>query len=247
MFHPTRLDSPAPPPSKIPFTSCFKFHARRISSRSRGRKGRKEERNLLHLLGFKCSSLISCHSTCLQVPSRCRAVENVSFQFHALIAWTNSYNTRQSPQIYTFIPTSHPKISNLVHLGAYQERLSTLCWRNLVHCLDPLHSGKASIEKVGQDPDNIHTMYSVSLFLLLAGSIHPEGIQAAGGRLSRRQSSSPVDLWGACNYPSQGINGPLPCASGSECICKDDSKNTPHIRSVILFEITRITFYGRLC
>lgn len=68
-------------------------------------------------------------------------------------------------------------------------------------------------------------MYTFSLLLLLAGINFPDGTQAAKDRLSRRQSSSsPVELWGACNYPSQGINGPLPCASGSECICKDESK-----------------------
>ena len=43
----------------------------------------------------------------------------------------------------------------------------------------------------------------------------------AAARLLPRQG--PVPLWGACDFPSQGINGPLPCASGSECICKDDS------------------------
>ena len=67
-------------------------------------------------------------------------------------------------------------------------------------------------------------MYSISLLLLLAGINFPDGTQGAKDRLSRRQSSSPVELWGACNYPSQGINGPLPCASGGECICKDESK-----------------------
>ena len=68
-------------------------------------------------------------------------------------------------------------------------------------------------------------MYSVSLLLLLAGANYPDGSQAAAaGRLSRRQSTGTVELWGTCNYPSQGINGPLPCADGSECICKDDSK-----------------------
>lgn len=46
------------------------------------------------------------------------------------------------------------------------------------------------------------------------------GFQAAARLLPRQ---GPVPLWGACNFPSQGINGPLPCASGSECICKDDS------------------------
>ena len=68
-------------------------------------------------------------------------------------------------------------------------------------------------------------MYSVSLLLLLASANYPDGSQAAAaGPLSRRQSTGPVELWGACNYPSQGINGPLPCVDGSECICKDDSK-----------------------
>ena len=68
-------------------------------------------------------------------------------------------------------------------------------------------------------------MYSVSLLLLLASANYPDVSQAAAaGRLSRRQSTGPVELWGACNYPSQGINGPLPCVDGSECICKDDSK-----------------------
>ena len=70
-------------------------------------------------------------------------------------------------------------------------------------------------------------MYSVSLLLLLAGANYPDGSQAAAARqLSRRQSTGTVELWGACNYPSQGINGPLPCTDGSECICKDDSKCT---------------------
>ena len=70
-------------------------------------------------------------------------------------------------------------------------------------------------------------MYSVSLLLLLASANYPDGSQAAtAGRLSRRQSTGTVELWGACNYPSQGINGPLTCADGSECICKDDSKYT---------------------
>ena len=45
-------------------------------------------------------------------------------------------------------------------------------------------------------------------------------VQAAATLLPRQ---GPVPLWGACNFPSQGINGPLPCALGSECICKDDS------------------------
>lgn len=66
-------------------------------------------------------------------------------------------------------------------------------------------------------------MYSTASIFLLAVFGYPDGTQAAEGRLSRRQSSAPVALWGACNYPSQGINGPLPCVSGSECICKDDS------------------------
>ena len=72
-------------------------------------------------------------------------------------------------------------------------------------------------------------MYSVGLLLLLTSISYPEGAQALGGRLSRRQSDTPVELWGACNYPSQGINGPLPCASGSECICKDDSMYMSHV------------------
>ena len=33
-----------------------------------------------------------------------------------------------------------------------------------------------------------------------------------------------VALWEPCNYPDMGINGPLQCAPGSECICKDHSK-----------------------
>ena len=76
-------------------------------------------------------------------------------------------------------------------------------------------------------------MYSISLLLLLAGASYPDGSQAAAGRLSRRQSAAPVELWGACNYPSQGINGPLPCASGSECICKDESKRNGYIHFYI--------------
>ena len=59
--------------------------------------------------------------------------------------------------------------------------------------------------------------------LLLALLHYSDSVHAVGGRLSRRQSSTPVALWDPCYYPSQGINGPLPCASGSECICKDDS------------------------
>lgn len=35
---------------------------------------------------------------------------------------------------------------------------------------------------------------------------------------------APVELWGTCNEPSIGINGPLPCVDGSQCICKDASK-----------------------
>ena len=80
-------------------------------------------------------------------------------------------------------------------------------------------------------------MYSISLLLLLAGVSYPDNSQAAAGRLSRRQSTGSVELWGACNYPSQGINGPLPCADGSECICKDDSKcsgSINHPRSISL-------------
>ena len=45
-------------------------------------------------------------------------------------------------------------------------------------------------------------------------------VPAAARRLPRQ---GPVNLWGACNYPSQGIIGPLPCEVGSECICKDNS------------------------
>ena len=56
--------------------------------------------------------------------------------------------------------------------------------------------------------------------LLLFLSARLMSVQAAA-RLLPRQGQVP--LWGACNFPSQGINGPLPCASGSECICKDDS------------------------
>ena len=69
-------------------------------------------------------------------------------------------------------------------------------------------------------------MYSSisSIELLLLALLHCSGsVHAVSGRLSRRQSSTPVALWDPCNYPSQGINGPLPCATGSECICKDDS------------------------
>ena len=66
-------------------------------------------------------------------------------------------------------------------------------------------------------------MYSISWLLLLVRMESSDGAQAAEGRLSRRQSSTLVALWEACNYPSQGINGPLSCVSGSECICKDDS------------------------
>ena len=56
--------------------------------------------------------------------------------------------------------------------------------------------------------------------LLLFLNAQLMGVQAAARLLPRQ---GPVPLWGACNFPSQGINGPLPCASGSECICKDDS------------------------
>lgn len=36
--------------------------------------------------------------------------------------------------------------------------------------------------------------------------------------------SGPVALWEPCNFPSQGINGPLPCADGAQCICKDECR-----------------------
>jgi len=39
-----------------------------------------------------------------------------------------------------------------------------------------------------------------------------------------------VELWGTCNEPSIGINGPLQCADGSQCICKDDSKLYGQVR-----------------
>ncbi len=39
-----------------------------------------------------------------------------------------------------------------------------------------------------------------------------------------------VELWGTCNEPSIGINGPLQCADGSQCICKDDSKFYGQVR-----------------
>lgn len=64
-------------------------------------------------------------------------------------------------------------------------------------------------------------MYTICLLVLLA-SLEYKCVQAAGIPFSTRQSSTAVELWEACNYPSQGINGPLPCSSG-ECICKDDS------------------------
>ena len=35
---------------------------------------------------------------------------------------------------------------------------------------------------------------------------------------------APVELWGTCNEPGVGINGPLPCIDGAQCICKDASK-----------------------
>ena len=69
----------------------------------------------------------------------------------------------------------------------------------------------------------MYTSISSIEVLLLAVVHFSESVHAVSGRLSRRQSSSPVALWDPCNYPSQGINGPLPCATGSECICKDDS------------------------
>lgn len=64
-------------------------------------------------------------------------------------------------------------------------------------------------------------MYTVALFALLASTEY--AVEAASAQLGRRQSDTPVALWEACNYPSQGINGPLPCADGAQCICKDDS------------------------
>lgn len=61
-------------------------------------------------------------------------------------------------------------------------------------------------------------MLLTSLLLLLSAQFM--SVEAAATLLPRQGT---VPLWGACNFPSQGINGPLPCASGSECICKDDS------------------------
>ena len=64
-------------------------------------------------------------------------------------------------------------------------------------------------------------MYTAALFALLATT---EYVSVEAARpITRRQSDTPVALWGACNFPSEGINGPLACADGSECICKDDS------------------------
>ena len=57
-------------------------------------------------------------------------------------------------------------------------------------------------------------------FVLLLLSAQFMSVQAAARLLPRQ---GPVPLWGACNFPSQGIDGPLPCVSDSECICKDDS------------------------
>ena len=68
-------------------------------------------------------------------------------------------------------------------------------------------------------------MFTVALLALLATTEYT-CVEAASAQVGRRQSDTPVPLWGACNYPSQGINGPLPCADGSQCICKDDSMRT---------------------
>jgi len=65
-------------------------------------------------------------------------------------------------------------------------------------------------------------MFTVAVLALLAASEYTP-VEAASAQVGRRQSDTPVPLWGACNFPSQGINGPLPCADGGQCICKDDS------------------------
>lgn len=88
-------------------------------------------------------------------------------------------------------------------------------------------------------------MYSTRLLLLLASIEYPNDAQAFGGRPFRRQNSTPVALWGVCNYPSQGINGPLACASGSECICKDDSTCNTHILFIIIFGLRLGSFRQR--
>ena len=76
-------------------------------------------------------------------------------------------------------------------------------------------------------------MFTYGLFALLAATEYA-CVEAASAPIGRRQSDTPVPLWGACNFPSQGINGPLPCADGSQCICKDNSTQ-------IIFIFTRST------
>ena len=63
-------------------------------------------------------------------------------------------------------------------------------------------------------------MYTIAWLALLATT---EYACEAATTVGRRQSDTPVPLWGACNFPSEGVNGPLPCADGAQCICKDDS------------------------
>ena len=88
----------------------------------------------------------------------------------------------------------------------------------------PRPSQLISSTKAKPPPGSIMYSSISSVELLLLALLHcSESVHAVSGRLSRRQSSTPVALWDPCNYPSQGINGPLPCATGSECICKDDS------------------------
>ena len=52
-----------------------------------------------------------------------------------------------------------------------------------------------------------------------------------------------VALWDACNFPSMGINGPLQCAPGSECICKDSSKlSLISLRDIMLTRVLSSVF-----
>lgn len=76
-------------------------------------------------------------------------------------------------------------------------------------------------------------MLHISLLLLLAISQYTN-VQAAARLLPRQ---GPVALWGACNFPSEGIKGPLPCAEGS-CICKDTSAYFTQLFPVIRTKLT---------
>ena len=54
-----------------------------------------------------------------------------------------------------------------------------------------------------------------------------------------------VALWDACNYPAMGINGPLQCAPGSECICKDDSKLSRMRTRCAMLTVSRLAAYSQ--